>query len=276
MNAIARVESRIVDVQARFARIAGRTGLAPGPEVTPLAASAAERFDAPGTANASFREVADAALRNQALFRNVSGTSGAAALVTGSSRPLTRPKSLTGVSNGQVPDALLEPIGQGQHRLERTAAVAFRRMATAAARDGIGLRVSDSYRSLADQEKTADNVGLFGVAGYGEGPPVTISNVGLVGGSTTGRYAVGALVGNSRYAAISSRSGGRATAKNSTTNLNWVFTSASAAKIFRSTARWSMSPATLCSTIWGCVICSRRKCRCDSAPPRRKILKPPK
>ncbi len=179
MNAIARVESRIVDVQARFARIAGRTGLAPGPEVTPLAASAAERFDAPGTANASFRDVADAAFRNQALFRNVSGTSGAADQVTGSSRPLTRPKSLTGVSNGQVPDALLEPIGQGQHRLERTAAVAFRRMATAAARDGIGLRVSDSYRSLADQQRTADNVGLYREGGLAALPGTSTHGWGL-------------------------------------------------------------------------------------------------
>ena len=179
MNAIARVESRIVDVQARFARTAGRPGLAPGGAVTPLAASSSDRFDASGTANASFRDVADAALRNQALFRNVSGTVGAATQVTGTSRPLTLPASLIGVANGQVPDALLESIGQGQHRLERTAAVAFRRMATAAARDGIGLRVSDSYRSLADQEKTADNVGLYREGGLAALPGTSTHGWGL-------------------------------------------------------------------------------------------------
>lgn len=89
------------------------------------------------------------------------------------------PKSLTGLTNGQLPDAVLEPIGQGNHRLEHRAALAFRRMADAATQEGVQLEVSDSYRSLADQTRTAGDVGLYRDGGLAAVPGTSTHGWGL-------------------------------------------------------------------------------------------------
>jgi hypothetical protein len=55
-----------------------------------------------------------------------------------------------GYANGLIPTAALMPIGGG-HRLEPQAAIAFQGIRAAAAADGLGLALTDSYRSLEAQ-----------------------------------------------------------------------------------------------------------------------------
>lgn len=52
-----------------------------------------------------------------------------------------------GYQNGRIPTKALKAIGQGSHRLETAAADAWVAMREAAAKDGIRLALTDSYRS---------------------------------------------------------------------------------------------------------------------------------
>lgn len=63
------------------------------------------------------------------------------------------PADLAGVRNGELPDALLEPVpgwGTGQ-RLHRVAARSWRQMLVAAHADGVPLTCTGTYRSLTEQ-----------------------------------------------------------------------------------------------------------------------------
>ena len=186
MDALTRVEARIVDVQSRIAQMSGRRSGAP-----PVS-SASSTVDSSGAGVSPFREVANAAQRNAAGPLNSFGAlgsystssatgpaAGGARKAPGSYGPITLPTAIFGMKNGQLPPVALESIGQGEHRLERGAAVAFRRMETAAALDGVTLTVSDSYRSLADQQQTAANVGLYREGGLAAVPGTSNHGWGL-------------------------------------------------------------------------------------------------
>ncbi len=56
-----------------------------------------------------------------------------------------------GYENGRIPAKALKAIGQGGHRLEVSAADAWIAMREAAAREGITLKLTDSYRSYEQQ-----------------------------------------------------------------------------------------------------------------------------
>jgi D-alanyl-D-alanine carboxypeptidase len=191
MDAIARVEARIVDVQSRFAQFAA---------VTPTATRPAERSAAATTSSApSFRSVVDAigvpaagtgpnsagAMASlsmpSALSAVRTATSGAPGGVRapGTFGAVTLPTELAGQRNGALPDSLLEPIGQGDHRLTRSAAVAFRRMAAAAQQQGITLSVSDAYRTVDEQEHLAGTLGLYREGGLAAVPGTSTHGWGL-------------------------------------------------------------------------------------------------
>ena len=81
--------------------------------------------------------------------------------------------------NGRLPDTLLASIGQGDHRLSRDAAAAFKSMAAAARRDGVVLSVSDSYRSLEQQESIVETHGHYSEGGYAAEPGTSPHGWGL-------------------------------------------------------------------------------------------------
>jgi hypothetical protein len=56
-----------------------------------------------------------------------------------------------GFENGRIPAEALKAIGQGSHRLETSAADAWIAMREAAARDGVKLSLTDSYRDFDSQ-----------------------------------------------------------------------------------------------------------------------------
>ena len=95
---------------------------------------------------------------------------------------LGRPPGLVGVvhpadadlrltyDNGRIPVAALTPIGVGDHRLAAPAAKAFIHLREAAARDGIQVGVTDSYRSYDDQVDLARRKGLYSEGGLAARP----------------------------------------------------------------------------------------------------------
>lgn len=71
--------------------------------------------------------------------------------------------------NGRIPEQLLAPIGHG-HSLEPAAAAAFRQMVADAARDGVAIGVTDSYRPYEDQVSLAARKGLYSEGGLAATP----------------------------------------------------------------------------------------------------------
>lgn len=97
----------------------------------------------------------------------------------GSHSPLHVPDELEAWGNGRLPASALASIGQGDHRLARDAATAFKSMAAAARRDGIVLEVSDSYRSFDEQESMVDSHGHYDHGGFAAEPGTSAHGWGL-------------------------------------------------------------------------------------------------
>ena len=71
------------------------------------------------------------------------------------------PAALAAYGNGHIPYEALTPIGQGGHRLYQPAAESFVAMRAAAAQDGVGLTITDSYRTYDQQVELAQRKGLY-------------------------------------------------------------------------------------------------------------------
>jgi hypothetical protein len=83
---------------------------------------------------------------------------------------LRPPAELAHYGNGRIPTARLASIGIGGHRLYAPAAAAFRQLRAAAARVGVNIGVTDSYRSYAQQVDLARRKGLYANGGLAATP----------------------------------------------------------------------------------------------------------
>jgi hypothetical protein len=89
------------------------------------------------------------------------------------------PSELAVYGNGQVPRAALAPIGQGGLVLYAPAAASFQTMRAAAARDGLQLKITDSYRSYDQQVELAQRKGLSKNGGWAAVPGTSNHGWGL-------------------------------------------------------------------------------------------------
>jgi peptidoglycan hydrolase-like protein with peptidoglycan-binding domain len=92
-----------------------------------------------------------------------------------SSAPPTRsfdgvPPELARYGNGRIPASALSPIGVGSHRLWGPAADAYKRMVADAARAGVKIGITDSYRSYEQQVDLARRKGLYSQGGLAATP----------------------------------------------------------------------------------------------------------
>jgi D-alanyl-D-alanine carboxypeptidase len=71
------------------------------------------------------------------------------------------PSALMVQGNGQIPTNQLSPVGQGGHKLWGPAAASWQNLVSAAAADGISIRITDSYRSYEEQVDLAERKGLY-------------------------------------------------------------------------------------------------------------------
>lgn len=198
MDPISAVESRISAIESRFSalrpdvgpagagsgfaaalaaattRVPGTdpTGVALGPASlggpvgTPLPAAVTGAGVGPGTA--------------WALGAIAPSLTPANKLGTGRYPRLTPPAELTGYGNGKVPAAALEPINaSGSHRLWGPAAQAFTALEADAARAGIKIGVTDSYRPLEVQQRLAKQKGLYSQGGLAATPGTSNHGWGL-------------------------------------------------------------------------------------------------
>lgn len=108
--------------------------------------------------------------RMLATARTSSTTASTALGATAAMGDAGAPAELAGYGNGTIPSSALVPIGQGSHRLWAPAAAQFQAMEAAAARDGVALRVTDSYRTLDAQHELAERKGLYSQGGLAATP----------------------------------------------------------------------------------------------------------
>jgi hypothetical protein len=73
-------------------------------------------------------------------------------------------------SNGNLDQAQLVSVGQGNHKLQPSAAAAYEAMVQAAKQDGVSWSITDSYRSYASQVKVAQEKGLYSQGGLAARP----------------------------------------------------------------------------------------------------------
>ena len=123
----------------------------------------------------------------------VGGTTGSTAVTGGSttggaapSAPVSGKRNAAGIpvelaayGNGKIPAGALRSIGIGQHRMWGPAAENFQRMNAAAAKDGIRLTVTDSYRSYESQVDVARRKGLYSQGGLAAKPGTSEHGWGL-------------------------------------------------------------------------------------------------
>lgn len=93
--------------------------------------------------------------------------------------PITPPAELLAFGNGAIPADRLLPIGDGTERLHAPAAQAFRRMTADAWRAGVDLKVNDGYRSFEQQERVAQELGLYRDGGAAAVPGTSTHGWGL-------------------------------------------------------------------------------------------------
>ncbi|GAB7189931.1 hypothetical protein NUM3379_06370 [Kineococcus sp. NUM-3379] len=124
------------------------------------------------------------------------GTTGGAAAsapVSGKRNAAGVPVELAAYGNGKIPTGALRSIGVGQHRMWGPAAENFERMNAAAAKDGIRLKVTDSYRTYESQVELAQRKGLYSQGGLAARPGTSEHGWGLSVDIDTSGGAVGWL-----------------------------------------------------------------------------------
>jgi hypothetical protein len=156
---IAGIQQRIAQIEARFAMPAA---LAP----RPVAAGNATTGNATG---ANFAGVLDTAMtKAPATTFSVKRTG-----------RLAPPPELKKYGNGRIPEAALQPIGVGSHRLWAPAAAAFTSMKADARAAGVDIGVTDSYRSYDQQVDLARRKGLYSQGGLAATPGTSNHGWGL-------------------------------------------------------------------------------------------------
>lgn len=148
MDAITSIAQRVADIEATF-----RTAEAAR---TPVVADSGVRFD----------QVLSAVVDDSTAV-------GPARTVDGV------PGELAVYGNGKVPRTALQEVGTTGHRLWAPAGQALESLMAAAARDGVQIGITDSYRSYEAQVDVAERKGLYTQGGLAAVPGTSAHGWGL-------------------------------------------------------------------------------------------------
>lgn len=187
MDPVSAIEARIGAIEARFAAL--------DPTPTPVAGGGRDfasvltsaTSQTPGTATLAASVLPSPALAPGwglapplPLSPGTVGATPANRLAPGQYPRLSPPPELAVHGNGRVPPAALEAIdATGTHRLWGPAARAFRALQAEASAAGVRIGVTDSYRTLAGQERLAREKGLYRDGGLAAVPGTSNHGWGL-------------------------------------------------------------------------------------------------
>ena len=156
MDGIAGITARIAQIQALVVPV--RTGAT----------------TAPATSSASASTFATA------LADEVAKTTAApAAASTGKLNADGVPVELASYGNGQIPESALQKVGGTGAKLWAPAAQKLEQLMAAAAKDGVQIGITDSYRSYAEQVDIAQRKGLYSRGGLAAQPGTSEHGWGL-------------------------------------------------------------------------------------------------
>lgn len=158
MDGITAITQRMAAIQATVATLAPRT--AP----TPAAVAAS---------SAGFGAALEQAVAASAPAPVPAPAAPAAVFVDGV------PADLGTYGNGRVPAGALDQVGSTSHRLWAPAAGALEGVLAAAARDGVTIGITDSYRSYDAQVDVAQRKGLYSQGGLAAAPGTSPHGWGL-------------------------------------------------------------------------------------------------
>lgn len=166
VEAVAGINQRILQIQSQIARLS--------PQVAPVRTAAAAPASTLGTTATS--PTFEAALA-QAMAPATSTTA------VGSGRSLLNaqgvPAELVAYGNGKVPSTALATLEGSRHQLWRPAATSFDALRAAAARDGVTIGITDSYRTYASQVDLAERKGLYSQGGLAAAPGTSMHGWGM-------------------------------------------------------------------------------------------------
>jgi len=161
VDGIAAITSRIAEIRGTLAAVGG----APVARTTTTPATSATSSSGTTTAAGS-----SAATFASALATEVAqGTASVAAASPGKLNAQGNPADLAMYGNGKIPTDALTSIGNG-HRMWTPAARQFEQLSAAAARDGVTIGVTDSYRTYESQVDLAERKGLYSQGGLAAKP----------------------------------------------------------------------------------------------------------
>jgi LAS superfamily LD-carboxypeptidase LdcB len=80
------------------------------------------------------------------------------------------PTDLAAYGNGKIPASALQPVGGTGHKLWAPAAASMTTMMADAAKDGVHIGITDSYRPYAEQVDLAKRKGLYSQGGLAAQP----------------------------------------------------------------------------------------------------------
>ncbi|MCV2392757.1 M15 family metallopeptidase [Actinotalea sp. M2MS4P-6] len=156
MDAVTAIQQRIVQIQSRIAE------LDPSRAGTLTAAASATSTSSPSASALAFGQVLGSVQAADATADVGYG----AALVNADNVPY----ELVGYGNGKIPSSALSTISGTSHELWAPAARSFEAMRDAAARDGVTIGITDSYRSYDAQVDVAARKGLYSQGGLAAVP----------------------------------------------------------------------------------------------------------
>ncbi len=163
VDPIASVTSRIAGIEGRIAQLSR--------PVTNTAPLGAVGFDVAGTpaSTGSFGQLLQTSILQSAP--SWAAATPADRRTPGTYGPLTPPSELVPYGNGQIPTPALAPLANHpEHRLWDPAASAFDRMEAEAAAQGVTIGITDSYRTLSEQEQLVEKKGLYSQGGLAATP----------------------------------------------------------------------------------------------------------
>lgn len=165
MDGVAAIQQRIAQIQARVANLEPPRAQALGSSGI---GGVGGVLGASGTSAASATEFGAvlAAVRGDAPPVGADIVGWGKAVVNAKGVPY----ELLGYGNGKIPADALSAISGGEHRQWAPAARSFEAMRAAAARDGVTLRITDSYRSYEEQVELAARKGLYSQGGLAATP----------------------------------------------------------------------------------------------------------
>ncbi len=108
---------------------------------------------------------------SQVLSEAVASSAATGAAASGARRTADGiPADLAAYGNGKIPPAALKKVGTTGHKLWAPAGEALESLMAAAARDGVKIGITDSYRSYDAQVDVAARKGLYSQGGLAANP----------------------------------------------------------------------------------------------------------